>query len=360
MSRFAVRRCLVAVLVIGCGTPAVAAEPVPFDLTYLPPDCVPAGHPQILVALRPAELLSRPDGKKAAAAVDQLALMMAAQVYGFTRIPGPGVEALDAVLLVGHISVTHDPAKPQPHTLFGAANGVVLRTREKFDWAALAAKWAPAGKPVAHRDATFTVVPAPPTLAVLLPDAKTATYSLYVPDDRTLVVAPEESIRKLIDRLKDGRPAAAPAGWSEVERASVAVAVSAPDKAGLDRLPKPPDDAARAAFRLARVADGMVGGVWCGDATTLRMVVTAPDRKGAAEVAGLLRDLRPVLEDAFRTSATDTRPAAEVGFFKTGLALIDGGRIERDGRTVRVTAVIDASLVDVVLGCLAGATAPKK
>src|SRR5256885_7359486 len=40
-----------------------------------------------------------------------------------------------------------------------------------------------------------------------------------------------------------------------------------PDKAGLDRLPKPPDDAARAAFRLARVADGMVGGVWCGDAT---------------------------------------------------------------------------------------------
>jgi len=236
----------------------------------------------------------------------------------------------------------------------------VLRTREKFDWAALAAKWAPAGKPVAHRDATFTVVPAPPTLAVLLPDAKTATYSLYVPDDRTLVVAPEESIRKLIDRLKDGQPAAAPAGWSEVERASVAVAVSAPDKAGLDRLPKPPDDAARAAFRLARVADGMVGGVWCGDATTLRMVVTAPDRKGAAEVAGLLRDLRPVLEDAFRTSATDTRPAAEVGFFKTGLALIDGGRIERDGRTVRVTAVIDASLVDVVLGCLAGATAPKK
>ena len=68
---------------------------------------------------------------------------------------------------------------------------------------------------------------------------------------------------------------------------------------------------------------------------------------------GLLRDLRPALEDAFRASATDTRPPAEVGFFKTGLALIDAGRIERDGRTVRVNAEVEVSLLDAVLGCLA-------
>src|SRR3954468_13509368 len=117
MPRVSGRWNLVAVLIVACGATAGAAEPAPFELTYLPPDCVPAGHPQILVALRPAELFARPDGKKAAAAVDQLALLMATQVYGFTPTAGPGVGALDTVLLVGHISVTHDPAKPQPHTL---------------------------------------------------------------------------------------------------------------------------------------------------------------------------------------------------------------------------------------------------
>jgi hypothetical protein len=355
MSRLSGRWNLVAVLTLACGTPAVAAEPAPFDLTHLPPDCVPAGQPQILVALRPSELFARPDGKKAAASVDQLALLMATQIYGITNSPGPGVEALETVLLCGHLTLTHTPGAPQPHTLFGAANGVVLRTKDRFDWSAAVGRWAPAGKVVTHREATFTVVPAPAILTALMPGAKDAAYSLYVADDRTLVVGPEDSIRKLIDRQKEGRPAPQPAGWSEVERAAVAVAVTTTDKAGLDRLPKPTDDAAKTAFRLARAIDGMAAGVWCGDATTLRMVFTTTDRKGAAEVAGLLRDLRPALEDAFRASVTDRRPAAEVGFFTTGLALIDAGRIERDGKNVRVTAEVDASLLDAVLGCLAAA-----
>jgi hypothetical protein len=365
MPRISGRWNLVAVLALACGAPALAAplaEPAPFDLTYLPPDCVPDGQPQILVALRPAELFARPDGKKAAASVDQLALMMATQIYGITNTPGPGVEALETALLSGHLTVTHNPGAPRPHTLFGAANGIVLRTKDRFDWSAAVARWAPAGKPVTHRDATFTTVPAPALFALMTPAAKDATYSLYAPDDRTLVVGPEDSIRKLIDRLKDGKPAPVPAGWAEVERAAVAVAVTTTDKAGIDRLPKPTDEATRTAFRLARATDGMAGGVWCGDTTTLRMVFTAADRKGAAEVAGLLRDLRPALEDAFRASVTDTRPAAEVGFFKAGLALIDAGRIGRDGRTVRVTAEVEASLLDAVLGCLAAAppTGPKR
>jgi hypothetical protein len=349
---------LVLVLALACGGPCLAAppaEPAAFDLTYLPPDCVPDGQPQILVALRPAELFVRPDGKKAAATVDQLALMMASQIYGITNTPGPGVEALDTVLMCGYLTLTHNPGAPQPHTLFGAANGIVLRTKDRFDWTVAVARWSPAGKSVTHRDATFTTVQAPALLTLMTPAAKDATYSLYVPDDRTLVVGPEDSIRKLIDRLRDGKSAPVPAGWSEVERAAVAVAVTTTDKAGIDRLPKPTDDAAKTAFRLARATDGMAAGVWCGDTTSLRMVFTAADRKGAGDVAGLLRDLRPALEEAFRASLTDKRPTAEVVFFKTGLALIDGGRIERDGRTVRVIAEVEASLLDAVLGCLAGA-----
>jgi len=355
MPRVSGRWNLVAGLALACGAPAAAAEPAPFDLTHLPPDCVPAGQPAILVALRPAELFARPDGKKAAASVDQLALLMATQIYGITRAPGPGVEALDTVLLSGHLTLTHNPGAPRPHTLFGAANGIVLHTKDKYDWPAAVARWAPAGKPVTHRDVTFTTVSAPAIFAVAAPAARDATYSLYVADDRTLVVGPEDSVRKLIDRLKDGKAAPVPAGWPEVERAAVAVAVTTTDKAGLDNLPKPADEATRTAFRLARAADGLAAGVWCGDATTLRMVFTAADRKGAAEVAGLLRDLRPALDDAFRASLAEKRPAAEVGFFEAGLALIDAGRIERDGRTVRVTAETDASLLDAVLGCLAAA-----
>jgi hypothetical protein len=362
MPRVSGRWNFVIVLALACGTPAVATEPAPFDLTYLPPDCVPDGQPQILVALRPAELFARPEGKKAAATVNQLALLMATQIYGITNTPGPGVEALDTVLLSGYLTLTHNPGAPQPHTFFGAASGIVLRTKDKFDWTAAVARWSPAGKPVTHHDATFITVPAPALFALMSPAAKDATYSLYVPDDRTLVVGPEDSIRKLIDRLNDGKPAPMPPGWSEVERAAVAVAVTTTDKAAIDRLPKPTDEAAKTAFRLARATDGMAGGVWCADTTTLRMVFTAADRKGAAEVAGLLRDLRPALGDAFRASVTDKRPAAEVEFFRTGLLLIDAGRIERDGRTVRVTAGVDASLLDAVLGCLASAppTGPKR
>src|SRR5262245_57695586 len=264
---------LVVVLALACGTPALAAPPAehaPFDLTYLPPDCVPDGQPQILVALRPAELFARPDGKKAAAAVDQLAMMMATQIYGITNTPGPGVEALDTVLLSGYLTLTHNPGAPRPHTLFGAASGIVLRTRDQFDWATAVARWSPAGKPVTHRDATFTTVPAPALFALMTPAAKDATYSLYVADERTLVVGPEDSIRKLIDRLKDGKPAPQPAGWSEVERAAVAVAVTTTDKAAIDKLPKPTDEATRTAFRLAKATDGMAGGVWCADTTMLR------------------------------------------------------------------------------------------
>jgi hypothetical protein len=350
MPRVSGRWNLVAVLALACGSPAIAAESAPFDLTHLPPDCVPAGQPQILVALRPAELFARPDGKKAAATVDQLALMMATQIYGVTNTPGPGVEALEMVLLSGHLTFTHNPGAARPHTLFGAANGIVLRTRDRYDWTAAVARWAPAGKAVTHREATFIVVPAPAILTAMMPGAKDAAYSLYVADDRTLVVGPEDSIRKLIDRVKEGKPAPKPAGWTEVERAAVAVAVI-PDKAGLDKLPKPTDAATQTAFRLARSIDGMAAGVWGSGTTTLRMVFTATDREKADEVARLLREMRPALEAPFRASVTD-KAAAEARFFAAGLALIEAGRIDGDGPSVLVTAETDSSLLDAVLGCL--------
>ena len=350
MPRVSGRWNVVAVLIVACGGPAGATEPAPFDLTHLPPDCVPAGQPQILVGLRPAELFARPDGKKAAASVDQLALMMATQIYGLTNTSGPGVEALETVLLAGHLTVTHNPAAARPHTLFGAADGIVLRTKDRYDWAAAVKRWAPAGKVVTHREAGFIVVPAPAIFTAMMPGAKVAAYSLHVADDRTLVVGPEESIRKLIDRVKDGTPTPTPVGWAEVERASVAVAVTI-DKDGLDKLPKVTDEATATAFRLARAIDGMAAGVWCSDTTTLRMVVTTTAGEKGDEVVRLLREMRPTLEAGFRGSVANAGPA-DSKFFATGLALIDAGRIERDGPTVRVTAKIDGSLLDAVLGCL--------
>lgn len=351
MPRVSGRWNLVALLALACAGPAGAAEPAPFDLTHLPPDCVPPGHPQILVALRPAELFHRPDGKKAAAAVDQLALTMATRIYGIASAPGPGVEALETVLLAGHLTVTHVPGAAHPHNLFGAANGIVLRTRDKFDWAAVVSKWAPAGKAVAHRGTTYTTVPAPALLTLISPPATDAVYALHIADDRTLVVGPEGSVRKLIDRLKDGAPAPRPAGWSEVERASVAVAVGIADKTVLDKLPRTDDPTQHTAVRLARAIDGMAAGVWCGDDTRLRLVFTTPDEKSAAEAVGLLRELQPGFEKAFRP-APEGHPAPESAFFKAGLALIEAGRISRDGTTVRVISEADASLLDAVLGCL--------
>lgn len=351
MPRVSGRWNLVAVLALASAATAGAAEPAPFDLTHLPPDCVPAGQPQILVALRPAELFARPDGKKAAAGVDQLALLVATQIYGLTNGPGPGVEALETVLLSGHMTVSHNPGAAHPHSLFGASNGIVLRTRDRYDWAAAVARWAPAGKAATHRGQTFTVVPAPAILTAATPGAKDIAYSLYAADDRTLVVGPEDSVRKLIDRVKDGTPVPKPVGWAEVERAAVGVAVTI-DRAGLDKLPKVTDEATKTAFRLARAIDGMALGVWCSDATTLRMVFTVADREKVEDVAGLLREMRQTLEAAFRGSVTDKTGPPEAAFFKAGLAVIEAGRIERDGPTVRVTAETTTSLLDAVLGCL--------
>lgn len=353
-----------ALMLVGLARPAFAddvavappprcVEAEPFDLTYLPPDCGAPDQPRLLIAVRPGAVFQRPDAKKVVATLDEAALALAAQWLGVESSPGPGIAALDTVLLTGHVTVTHTDGEERPNSLIGFANGMVVRTREEYDWRAAVQKWYPTAKKAKQKGKRFYLVPTPPILAEFFPKADGALFAAYVADDRTLVLGPEDSIRKLIDRVAAGEKAPVPAGWDEVERAALAVAVTVTDKKMVENLPGQDVAEAKTAFRIAKLSETAVFGVWARQTTAVRIAFTARSPKAAQEVAKLLRSLRSPLAEALREPPIGDRTASEDRLFKTILKLTDTGKIERSGTTVRITAEANGSVLDYLVPILA-------
>lgn len=332
-----------------------AVEAEPFNLTYLPPDCGEAGQPRLLVAVRPSAVFTRPDARKAAEVADEMFRMLTG-LLGVAALDGPGVAGIDTILFAGHVTVTRNADDAEkPNSLIGFANGAVVRTIDDFDWAAAVKHWYPDAKKARHAGQTYFTVPVPEALAQLFPPAAgAAMFAIYVPDGRTLVVAPEDSVRKLIDRVKEGKSVAKPAGWQDVERAAVALAVEVPDKAVLDKLPGDDVEEAKTAYKIAKLTDSAVFGLWVGRSTAVRITLTSADAKSARQVARLVRKLHPPLDEALRDPLPGDRTADEVAAVKVLLGLSAAGRVEQTGATVRVTADTTLSLADHLIPMLNG------
>lgn len=355
MTRFTVRAAVVfSLALLVTPRPAAAGElPVapaprlveadPFDLTYLPPDCGDPAQPRLLVAVRPSVLFNRPDARKAAEVADE-GLRMLSGLLGVTALAGPGFEGLDTILFAGHATVTRTEGEEKPNSLIGFANGMVIRAREEFDWASTVKAWYPDARKGRHRGERIFLVSIPPALANLFPPGADDTmFAAYVPDGRTLVVGPEASVRKLIDRVKGGEDAPVPAGWQDVERAALAVAIEVPDKKVIDKLPGRDVPEAKTAYKIARLSESAVFGVWMGRTTAVRVTLTTADAKSAKQVAKLLRKLHPALEAAVQDSPEGEH---EAGLAKVFAGLTASGRVEQQGATVRVTAQTPESLAD--------------
>jgi hypothetical protein len=178
------------------------------------------------------------------------------------------------------------------------------------------------------------------------PEMGGALCAAYVPDGRTIVLGPEASIRKLVDRVKAGEKAPRPEGWDEVERADLALAVEVPDRATIDRLP--PQDAAeaKAALQIARRTRTVVFGAWACEATVVHLAFTARTPKAARRVETLLQGFGPSITAALKEKTDDDLSEHEVGVTRAVRSLAADGRIERAGSVVRVDSVTTDSLLD--------------
>ena len=333
-------------------------EGTPFDLTYLPPDCCEPGKIQLLVAVRPSVVFGHPDAGTLATRFDRSFLRLTTRWFGTNWVAGPGVAAIDSILLSGETWVEHSGDKERPYQAIGFARGMVIRTKTPFDWSAAIAAWYPKAKKDRHNGAVFTGIPIPAALlALFAPEARSdefakATIPIYIPDDRTLVMGPEDSIRKLIDRVQAREKVPVPVGWDDVERSSLAVAITVPNRGLVDKLPGGDVEEAKLTFQIARRTKSAVFGLWAGKTTSIRMAFATENPNAAKEVEKRLRDFRPFFAEAVDASAKDIPGSTESRFTRMIPDLAHTGRIERNSRTVRVKAETSESLRDLIIPML--------
>lgn len=255
----------------------------PFDLTYLTRE---PKEVQALVAVRPAALFAHPDLKPFGPELDGTLAMMAGYM-GFGT-GGPGLAAIDTMVLPGHITVgaNADPGtkaeKPSQFMVGGTA--AVIRTVRPYDWNAAVRRWFPFAAPAEHAGERFLCVRFKTALFPVLTaffagmkDVDELAVAFYAPDDRTLVVDGDEAIRRMIDRRKAGRAVEPPPGWDKVSRGVLAVAFDNRNKQWVANLP--PDPAPYGpdpGIELFRAADHLAVGLEVGPVVRVRVSATCP------------------------------------------------------------------------------------
>lgn len=164
--------------------------------------------------------------------------------------------------------------------------------------------------------------PALPDLLARFFESSDKQAVVYLPDERTVVVAPEEQIRGLIDRLRDGRPIAPPPpGWGTVDRGLVAISFKSrgegvPRTVPFRALPFIP----HSAVRLLNAADRLTVGVGGGRPFWVRVAgswsdVRSPAAAAAAAFVHVQRYAYPNREHPDRVTESDALAALRRGRF---------------------------------------------
>jgi beta-lactamase regulating signal transducer with metallopeptidase domain len=292
---------------------------VPFDLTYLPPDAVG------VAAMRPAEFFRRPG---AAVLVDPINTVIAQLLKEFS-LSGEPVLRLDAIeQVIGEVKLAHNAKAPKGHQnqLILAPN--LIRMEKDFDWKERMRTAVPNAEEVRYRGKTYYKGKAK---AVALG----FNVCYFIPDERTLVLQSETTIRRVLDGQQGGSAFAASADWRRVEQGLFAAALDM--KATKISKKEEPE--------LAPVTENitkLVFGVDFHDALSMRAFATCTDNK-AAET--LVKWVKTQIDEEI--ASLEKKPgdkAASISFEdRLGQNLLKHARVEQHGSqaTLHTQATID-------------------
>jgi beta-lactamase regulating signal transducer with metallopeptidase domain len=226
----------------------------PFDLSYLPSDI--AG----VVAVRPAEFFRRPGAR---VLVDPISAVIAEEFKEFS-FPGEPVLRLEAIeQIVSWVNLTHSTKAPKGNQNQLILSPSLIRTEKSFDWKERMRTVVPDAKEIPYRGKSYF-------------KGKTKIIALgseicyFIPDDRTLVLQSETTIRHILDGQKGGPTFA---DWQRVEHGLFAAAV---DMHRVEKIIKEEG--------LLPQAGGIANLVFAADlhdSLTLRAFVTCVDNKTA-------------------------------------------------------------------------------
>lgn len=213
------------------------AEPVPFDLKYLPRHPASWNGPRGVVAVRPCAIFDRPGGTRLAASLflDNAILDFVKEFLGIRGMAWPALYELDMIL--GRVEMDIQPGDEQKQgKLNASASAFVLRTRERYDWKRRITAMPEPAVQRTHRGFEYFTTEVAPQLPLTIKGERVKT-GLFVADARTLVIDTEEYIKELLEQLDDGKPIEQPVGWEKVNRGVIAVVLSNPDKKWTQYLP---------------------------------------------------------------------------------------------------------------------------
>jgi hypothetical protein len=282
---------------------------VPFDLSYLPPDAVG------VTAYRPAEFFRRPG---AAVLVDPINTALAELLKEF-NLSGDPVLRLDTIeQIIGEVKLYHNAKAPKGHQnqLILAPN--LIRMEKGFDWKERMRTAVPNAEEVHYRGKTYYKGKAK---AVALG----FNICYFIPDERTLVLQSETTIRRVLDGEIGGSAFTASADWRRVEDGLFAAGVDMHQamkviKAEERDLPPLSENIANLVF----AAD-------LHDTLTLRAFVACSDNKTAEALVEWVTT---------QIAGLEKKPGDKAGSIsfedRLGQNLLEHARIEQHGSEVRL------------------------
>jgi hypothetical protein len=354
MARFLGSLSLIACVFLTSTTPAKAGEPAPapralyprFDLTYLP-----TLGSQGVIGVRPAEIaqyVTKEEAKRATHLVVGLLFDLLGK-QDLDAAEFPTFDNLEQCVLCLQMQITV-PKGDDPGAFFvGGVTPGMMRTVRPFDWDGMLRTWFPKIATINYAGRSYVKIPIKFPAGLPMPPKDTDGLVAFIPDDRTIVMAPETEIRNLLDRLKAKKPALkAPAGWSEVDRDLIAFALDN-KKEPLVSGKFPADySGGKEVEAIAGAVRTLAVGLTVGDRTRLRFVATASDASGADTAADALRSLFSIAA----AKLSDVRDPDRLELF--GAALLKSATFNRDGRSVTGSLSADGNVIKMFLEVLLG------
>ncbi len=307
-------------------TKAASAEREPFDLSYLAADATG------VVAVRPSAIFGRPGMKKYADTLNKFLAVasLAAGLRGELRLP---FDQLEQVSASAYIKPLAGADQGKSALMLGQP---VLRTARDYDWKSHFIDLLPGVKTVHYHGRVYYRVP-----EGKLPALGPMSMCFYLPDGRTLVCITEKGVRQVIDHKRVERQRFAwEDDWKQVERGLFAAAFDNHDKGWLKD--REAEDLGLL-LDLAEHLESLVYGADGDTACTIQVMgrcASGEDARAAARAGeAFLQDLKDKL----------VGPPELAGSFRK---LVDQGRLQRRGKTVRWTSEVQVDLAALIGSCL--------
>jgi hypothetical protein len=317
-----------------------------FDLSHAPVNTM------IAVVGRPAEILSRPEFQPIAAQLNELQQSPGGEAL---KLKADEIESV-AVLILRGLDGGGSSRPTNPPT-------VILHSIKPQDWKAVAGTFVKVPEVVQFDGHSYTRSKTPPT-----------GTGFFTPDDRTIVIGPEDALQQVIAARKGGPVRHAWDGaWSRAKKGQVAfafdpiwvftqlmpAATRGNPRAGLDGI-------VGIVAPLLDKATGYAAGLDIDNGLEVDLVATCSSEDGAKRVSETLQALITLAKNALpglrQEVGIPPGPASEAKLRLVGLveALLANARAEVEGdRVVRLRSRSDGDVASVVQTFLPALTAAR-